>query len=385
MVCSVIIFQGAVCISILFIRPRLLGYAGAPIILYTPCFVLSVVTAARILRMYAEIRDRRAGEGDRSQSTRVINIGPRMNTSGQSATMPGSGVSDKLPPPTLGGQTGVTVDLQLRGSCTRSSSRVSVSLTPGTIATNSHTPHFPIELPTLPPMTFPSSYLSQSSPPSSTKDLSFSDVDRGQTPSPIVFARAPVPSAQHHAQLHAAGEPCDNGCPWGRDPETVHLPPPTVSEEPFMSPASPSRAPISLEVGERMPKFHLPTRSPPSGLRPSLELSPEYSLARLETDRATLTRCLENLPSSPCSSHRRLISSLASGEGLGCLPNSIYMDRALEGLPEVDSADKGSIVKSEDDSVDGCEVVSPGFSESPLKPVRQFYREQPFVPSSTVE
>lgn len=134
-----------------------------------------------------------------------------------------------------------------------------------------------------------------------------------------------------------------------------------------------------------MPKFHLPTRSPPSGLRPSLELSPEYSLARLETDRATLTRCLENLPSSPCSSHRRLISSLASGEGLGCLPNSIYMDRALEGLPEVDSADKGSIVKSEDDSVDGCEVVSPGFSESPLKPVRQFYREQPFVPSSTVE
>ena len=382
MVRSAVIFQGAVRISIVLIRPRLLGYAGAPIILFTPCFVLSVVTAARILRMYAEIRERRAGEGDRSQSTRVINIGPRMNTSKQSATMPVSSVSDKHPPPTLGGQTGVTVDLRLQ--CTRSSSRVSVPLTPGTIATNSHTPHFPIELPTLPPMTFPSSYLSQSSPLSSTKDLSFSDVDRGQTPSPIVFALAPVPSSQPHAQLDAAGEPCDNGCAsWGLDP--VLPPPPTVSEEPLASPASPSRAPISLEVGERMPRFHLPTRSPPNGLRPSLELSPEYSLARLEADRVTLTRCLENLPSSPCSSHRRLISSLASGEGLGFLPNSTYTDRALEGLPEVDSADKGSIVKSEDDLVDECEVVSPEFSEPPLKPVRQFYREQPFVPSLTVK
>ncbi|KAF8480266.1 hypothetical protein DFH94DRAFT_741603 [Russula ochroleuca] len=358
--------------------PRLLGYAGAPIILYTPCFILSIVTAARILRMYAEIRERRVGESDQSRSTRVINIGSRMNTSGQS-TMPVSSVSDKLPSPTLGGRTGVTIDLQLHGSLTRSSSRVSVHLTPETIATNSYT-HFPIELPTLPPMSFPSAYLSQPSPPSSTKDLSFSDVDvdRGQTPSPIVFARAPVPFSQHYPQLDAAGQPCDNvfassGC----DPERVLPPHPTVSKEPPASPTSPSRAPISLEVGERMPRFHLPTRSPPSGLRPSLELSPEYSLTRLEADRVTLTRCLENLPSSPCSSHRRLISSLASGEGLGYFPNSTYVDRALEGLPEDDGADKGSIMKGGDDFVDECEMVSPDSLEPPLKPVRQFYRSPP--------
>jgi len=53
------------------------------------------------------------------------------------------------------------------------------------------------------------------------------------------------------------------------------------------------------------------------------------------------------------------------------------VDRALEGLPEDNGADKCSIVKSEGDSADECKVVSPEFSEPPLKPVRQFYRSAP--------
>jgi len=352
--------------------PRLLGYAGAPIILYTPCFILSIVTAVRILRMHAETRELRAEEGGRSQSTTVVNNGSRMFTFGRSA----ASVPDKLRPPTLVGQTGLTVDIQLPGSLTRSSSR---PLTLGTI-TNSSTTHFPIDLPTISPMIFPSAYLSRPSPSSPTSNLSFSDVNRGESPSPIVFARVPGPSSQHHAQIDAAGEPCDNGCaPSGFDRKTSLPPDATASEEPPATPASPSRAPISLEVVERMPRFHLPARSPPNGLRPSLELSPEYARTRLEADRSTFSMCLENLPSSPCSSRRQLLSSLGSGHGtdiIGSLPSITYMDRALEGLPEVNGADKGSIMKSDDgDFADECKMMSP--DSPPLKPVRQFYRSAP--------
>lgn len=359
-----------------FTRPRLLGYAGAPIILYTPCFILSIVTAVRILRMHAEIRELRAEEGDRSQSTSVVNNGSRLFTFGRSA----ASVPDKLRPPTLVGQTGLTVDVRLPSSLTRSSSR---PLTLGSI-TNSSTTHFPIELPTISPMVFPSVYLSRPSPPSPTSNLSFSDVNRGESPSPIVFAHVPGPSSQHHAQIDAAGESCDNGCaPSGFDRKTSLPPDATTSEEPPATPATPSRAPVSLEVVERMPRFHLPTRSPPNGLRPSLELSPEYARARLEADRATFSMCLENLPSSPCSSRRQLLSSLGSGHGtdiIASLPSITYMDRALERLPEVNGADKGSIMKSDDgDFADECKMVSP--DSPPLKPVRQFYREQFFTSS----
>jgi hypothetical protein len=48
------------------------------------------------------------------------------------------------------------------------------------------------------------------------------------------------------------------------------------------------------------------------------------------------------------------------------------MDRPLEGLPEIDEADKGGIVKSEVDVADELKMVSP---VPPLKPVRQFYRK----------
>lgn len=373
MVCSV--SRAAVLVSqLVFIRPRLLGYAGAPIILYTPCFILSIVTAVRILRMHAEIRELRTEEGDQSQSTGIVNNSFRMVTCRRSA----ASVSDKRPPPILVGQTGLTVDVRLHGSLTRSSSR---HLTLGTIETKSST-HLPIELPTLSPMAFPPAYLSHPSPPSPTTNLSFPDVSRGQTPSPIVFARAPVPSSQHQPQIDAAGGPCDNGCASSCCDQKTALPP-DVEEAPAC-PASPSRAPISLEAGERMPRFHLPTRSPPNGLRPSLELSPEYARARLEADRATLSMCLENLPSSPCSSRRQLISSLGSGQGpdiIGSLPSITYMDRALERLPEVKGADRDSIMKSDEgDLADDCKVVSPDFPEPPLKPVRQFHREQLFTP-----
>lgn len=362
--------------------PRLLGYAGAPIVLFTPCFILSIVTAVRISRMHAKIRQLRTAEGDPTQ-TRVINGGSRFIKSGRSAAIPVSGVSDKLPPSTLDGQTSMTVDVRLHGSSSLSSSRVSVPMAPRTVETVHSTPHFPIALPALPPMTFPSAYLSQSSPPSSTKDLSLSDVDRGRTPSPIVFARPHVRCPQHFAQLAPAGESCDNRCTSsGCDPETDSPYNATHSEEPPRPPTSPSRAPISLDVGERMPRFHLPTRSPPSDLRPSLELSPEYVRARLEADHASLASRLENLSSSPYSSHRQLLTSLTSRQSfdiIGSRRSITYMDRALEKLPEVDGADRDSIMmrSEEDNSVDEYKTISADSQEQPLKPVRQFYRSAP--------
>lgn len=386
---SAVVSRGAFHVSFFFfVRPRLLGYAGAPIVLFTPCFILSIATAIRILRMHAKyVRELRTGEGDPTQiqSTRVVNGGSRLIMSGRSAAIPVSGVSDKLPRPTLDGHTSMTVDVRLHGSLSLSSSRVSVPMTPRTVETVHSTPQFPIVLPALPPMTFPPAYLSQPSPPSSTKDLSLPDVDRGRTPSPIVFARprVPCPQTQNHAQLEATGEPCDNRhTPSGCDPETDRPYNATLSEEPPRSPASPSRAPISLEGGDRMSRFHLPTRSPPIELRPSLELSPEYARARLEADRVSLTRRLENLASSPCSSHRQLLTSLTSGQSpsiMGSCPSITYMDRTLEKLPEVDGSDRDSVMlRSEDGFVGGCKRMSPDYPEAPLKPVREFYREQIF-------
>ena len=338
--------------------------------------------------MHAKIRELRTGEGDptQTQSTRVVNGGSRLIMSGRSAAIPVSGMSDKLPSPTLDGHTNMTVDVRLHRSLSLSSSRVSVPMTPRTIETEHSTSHFSIALPALPPMTFPSAYLSQQpSPQSSTKDLSLSDVDRGRTPSPIVFARPHVPSPQHHAQRDATGESCDNRCTSsGHDPETDPPYNAALCEEPPRSPTSPSRAPISLEVGERMSRFHLPTRSPPSDLRPSLELSPEYARARLEADRASLTRRLENLPSSPSPSHRKLLTSLTTVQSfdiIGPRPSIMYMDRTLQKLPEVVGADRDSIMmrSEEDDFVDVCKAISPDSPEPPLKPVRQFYREQLFT------
>jgi hypothetical protein len=57
---------------------------------------------------------------------------------------------------------------------------------------------------------------------------------------------------------------------------------------------------------------------------------------------------------------------------IGSLPDITYTDRVLEGLPEVDEADKNSIAKGDGIFTEGRKVVSP---DSPLKPVRQFYRE----------
>lgn len=55
------------------------------------------------------------------------------------------------------------------------------------------------------------------------------------------------------------------------------------------------------------------------------------------------------------------------------------MDRALEKLPEVDGADRDSIMmrSEEDNSVDEYKTISADSQEQPLKPVRQFYRSAP--------
>ena len=55
------------------------------------------------------------------------------------------------------------------------------------------------------------------------------------------------------------------------------------------------------------------------------------------------------------------------------------MDHMLVKLLEVDGADRGSIMVSEEtDFVDGYKTITLNSSEPPLKPVRQFYHEQKF-------
>jgi len=322
--------------------------------------------------MHVRMRQQlRTQVGDRRLSTPV---GFRMANSGRLDATPVSGVSGKRPRPTLDGQTGMTIDIRLQGSSSRSSSRVSLPFRSDTVESNASTAHNPIELPALSPLAIPSPHLSRPSPLSSTRSLS--DDDGFRTPSPIVFAHAPLPSPQHPPAQSGEAEPCDNSFDASNYEHGIAPPPhATVSEESPTSPASPSRALASLELGERMPRFHLPTRSPPSALRPSLELSPEYVRARLEEDRAMFAACLEDLPTSPCPSYRRPTSTSSAGrspEIISALPNITYTDRALEGLPEVDEAEKGSILKSEGGFTDERKGgVSP---EPRLKPERQFYR-----------
>jgi hypothetical protein len=323
--------------------------------------------------MHARMRQQlRAQVADRRLSARA---GFRMSNSGQLqvADTPVSGVSDKRPPPTLDGQTGMTVDVRLQGSSSRSSSRVSLPFRPDTAESKASATHNPLELPALSPLTIPSPHLSRPSPLLSYQSLS--DDDSLRAPSPIMFAHAPLPSPQRRPAQSGEAEPCDFRF---NAPDYEHgIVPPlhaTVSEEIPASPASPFRAPVSLEVGERMPRFHLPTRSPPSALRPSLELSPEYVRARLEDDRAMLAGCLDGLPTSPCPSYHHRNSTSSAGrspEIVGALPNITYTDRALAGLPETDEAEKASVLKSEGDFTDERKVVSP---EPPLKPERLFYR-----------
>ena len=327
-----------------------------------------------MINMHARIRQLRAQTCDQSFSARAASSGSAMGTPRQLAGTPVSGVSYKLPSSTLDGQTGMTIDVRLQDSSTRSSSRVSLPFISATVETNSSATHIPVQRPALSPLAIPSAYSSQPSPSSSTERQSFPDDDSFRTPSPIVFSHAPVLCPRHH-QLGAA-EPCDN-CWYSSDYEHRTAPPPHAigSEESPAPPASPSRVPISFEVGGRTPKFHLPTRSPPIGLRPSLELSPEYARARLKEDRAIFAGCSEDLSATPCPSYRHPISALLIGRSpdvVGSLPSITYMDRPLEGLPEIDEADKGGIVKSEGDVADELKMVSP---VPPLKPVRQFYRK----------
>lgn len=88
--------------------------------------------------------------------------------------------------------------------------------------------------------------------------------------------------------------------------------------------------------------------------------------------------CLEDLPASPCPSYRRPVSTSSAGrspEIICALPNITYTDRVLEGLPEVDEAEKGSMLKSDGECTDECKgAMSP---EPRLKPERQFYRSAP--------
>lgn len=358
--------------SLIFVRPRLLGYAGAPIILFTPCFILSILTAVRILEMRARLRAFRSQNTNQCQTIRAGDNG-RMAMPMRSVASPMIGVPDKLPSRSLDDQTGMRIDVQLDRSMTQFSSRVSLHLTPGTIESMSSNIHIPIELPSLSPLIIPSTHPSQPSPTPSNDSALFPAIDRSKTPSPIVFASASIPSPpRHQGQPDGTGESSSNGCvSSAHDPGVSH--PNHFDDQPT------SRAPISLEAGERMPGFHLPTRSPPTSLRPSLELSLVYVRARLEEDLAA-----GNPFASPHSSHPHPLSTLATRNDvdvIGSLPSITYTDHVLGRLPEVDEADRASFVKSENESVNDPKVaVSMNqVAEPPLKPVRQFYRESLYL------
>jgi hypothetical protein len=368
--------------SLALVRPRLLGYAGAPIVLYTPCFILSILTAVRILEMRTRLRGLQSQNGNQSQSTQAGNNSPPMPMPERLFASPMGGVSDKFSSQTLDDQTGMRYDLQLDHSLTRFSSRISLPWTPGTVesmSSNTHL-HLPIELPALSPLIVPSIHPSPPSPTPSNNSVPFLSIDRSKTPSPIVFASAYMPSLQcHQGQPDATGESssschASSTCGPGM-PNSIH------SDERQPSLISTSRAPILIEVGEKMPGFHLPIRSPPNSLRPSLELSPEYVRAQFEEDRAA-----GNPFASSGSLHRLPHSTLVTRstyDVIGSLPSITCIDRALERLPEVDEADRASaLVKSEDKFASKSKVSASveRDTEPPLKPVRQFYRESDLPP-----
>jgi hypothetical protein len=359
-------------------RPRLLGYAGAPIVFFTPCFILSILTAVRILQMRVRARQLRSQDGHQTQLTGDGNYDPRMPISARPLTSPMSGVSGKLSPQTLDGQTGMRIDVQLGRSLTQFSSRISLPLTPGTIESMSSNTHLPLELPAFPPLIIPPVHPSQPSPTPSNNSAHFLAIDRGRTPSPIMFASASVrPPNRNQGQPDVTGDSSNSCCTSSAHDRgisnSIH------SDEQPKSPGSPSRAPIPFEPGDKTPRFHLPTRSPPVSLRPSLELSPEYVRARFEEDRVS-----GNPTASPSSLHRYPLSTLATRSAtdiIGSLPSITYAEHALERLPEVDEAERTSVTKAENKVVSERKIaVSENQDAEPrLKPVRQFYREWLFM------
>jgi hypothetical protein len=331
------------------IRPRLLGYAGAPILLFTPCFILSILTGFRILDMRARLRQFRSQNDNQGQLN--CDRGPRMPTPRGSFGSPMSVISDKLPPQSLDDQPGMRLDVQFGRSF---SSRTSLPFTRETIETvSSSIQLLPIELPALSPLIIPSAQPSPPSPIPSNNSMPSLAMDRSKSPSPIIFASTSIHCPnRHQVQSNSAGESSHSSA---HDPHSNH------SDECPASPPSPSRAPISLEVGEKMPGFHLPTRSPTNSLRPSLELSPEYVRARLEEDRA-------------------------AGNIIGPFPSIIYTEPVLERLPEVDEAERSSVMRSEDKFVTEPKATVSVDQETgppPLKPIREYYREYRFYPRRT--
>jgi hypothetical protein len=349
-----------------------LGYAGAPIILFTPCFILSILSTVRILQMRTQARELRSQDANQTQLTGDGNYDPRMPMSARPSTSPMSGVSGKLSPRTLDSQTEMRIDVQLDRSLTQFSSRISLPLTPGTIESVSSNTHLPLELPAFPPLIIPPIHPSQPSPTPSINSAHFLAIDRSKTPSPIMFASASMPSPnRNQGQPDAAGDSSNSGCTSSAHDHgisnSIH-----ADEQP-KSPGSPSRAPVSFGPGEKTPKFHLPTRSPPISLRPSLELSPEYVRTRLEEDRA-----FGNPSASPSSRHP--LSTLATRSAtdiIGSLPSITYAEHALERLPEVDEAERTSVPKGENKFASERKAAAPvnQDAEPRLKPVRQFYRE----------
>ncbi|KAI0032607.1 hypothetical protein K488DRAFT_85712 [Vararia minispora EC-137] len=114
------------------------------------------------------------------------------------------------------------------------------------------------------------------------------DGSRAETPSPITFAPVQLPSTSRHP-----ASPLQPGSPTylpSFDPGVLEYTPQAVSPE--HSPSSSSRARVSFDQNELQRGFHLPRRasvdlpqdSDPIPLRPSLELDPDYALAKVRED-----------------------------------------------------------------------------------------------------
>ncbi|KAA1473661.1 hypothetical protein DENSPDRAFT_882209 [Dentipellis sp. KUC8613] len=297
--------------------PRLLSYAGLPLLIAIPCFIVSTFTAIRVMKAHSQSQRYRYSNDDTPSFTRLPVRGPRRTskrTSGNAGprTRP---TNIFVPANALGTVTvtasldhnpesypGTERDLKFKNDGATSLSLHSMS---GTTATHPHGHHAhslsaktsettiyaPFDPVALPPPPVPVPHPGQ--PPSPIPSVetmhtagSINTHRSADTPSPITFAPVPTPpkSKSGHArtpsqsQMHAAAPAAPHHySPPFPDPGALQrapsfLPDADTDAPPPLSPSR--RAPVSPDLGG-VRAFHLP-------LRASLELplplppAPEY-------------------------------------------------------------------------------------------------------------
>ncbi|THH13622.1 hypothetical protein EW146_g6624 [Bondarzewia mesenterica] len=252
---------------------RLLSYAGVPLLLSIPAFFISCSTAYRLTKLHIQTKRYRYTYNDNPSFTRFPAQCSRMtNRNLNTASRPASIIIPASNMRTLNNMKHATTASQatsLPSTPTRTlefSSKASQT----TLRVASHFEH--PALPSPPTLHIP--------PPSPVLSIStHCSTHRSNTPSPITFAPVPpAPPRRRPSGMLFFVEPSEVS--YGYVPTLpdsgvlAYSPIPAEHETTVASPSSPSRAPVVLDV-EMEPRrgFHYP-------LRPSLELSPEYSAAR---------------------------------------------------------------------------------------------------------